>query len=127
MVAPQSDHHGRSAEARHGDLPPLQPPDQLLDRTGRAPPPCTQLWSDRPGSGPSGVYRREAAGGGAVAQLAVAVVPPALDRAGVLLTTTLLEPALHQIASATSLRLASFNVNERMLVIPQGARSHARL
>ena len=60
----------------------------------------------RPGSGPSGVYRREAVGSGAVAQLAVAVATPALERAGVLLTTTLSEPALHQIAPATSLRLA---------------------
>jgi len=38
VVGTQSDRNGRSAEARHGDLPPLQPPDQSLDRTGLAPP-----------------------------------------------------------------------------------------
>ena len=77
VTAPQSDRHGRSAKARHGDLPPLQPPDQSPHRTGLAPPPFTPSWSARPGSGPAGVYRREAAGGGAVSQLAVVVQPPA--------------------------------------------------
>ena len=71
--------------------------------------------------------RRVVVGGGAVTQLAVAVVPPALDRAGNLLTTTLSEPALHQIASAISFRLASLHVDELVLVIPQGVRSHACL
>ena len=67
------------------------------------------------------VYRREAVGAeGAVAQLALVVVTPALDRAGVLLTTTLSEPAPHQIACATCLRLASLHVDERVLVIAQG-------
>ena len=42
VVVTQSDHHGRSAEVRHGDLPPIQPPDQSLDRTGLAPPPSTR-------------------------------------------------------------------------------------
>ena len=83
----QGDCHGRSAEAHHGDLPPLQPPDQSFDRTGLAPPACT--WSARFGSGPSGVYRRVAVGGSAIAHLTVVVLAPALERAGVLLTTTL--------------------------------------
>ena len=38
MVDTHIDRHGRSAETRHGDLPPLQPPDQSLYRTGLAPP-----------------------------------------------------------------------------------------
>ena len=122
-----SDRFGRSAEARHGDLPPLQPPDQSLDRTCLAPPPWPHLWSARPGSGPTGVYRRVAARGGAVSHLAGVVDTPALDRAGVLLTTTLSEPALHQTASASSIRLASLHVDERVLVIPQAARSHTCL
>jgi hypothetical protein len=78
-------------------------------------------------SGSSGVYRREAVGGGAVAQLAGVVVTPALDQAGNLLTPTLSELALHQITSASSLRVASLNVDERVLVISQAARSHASL
>jgi len=68
-----------------------------------------------------------AVGGSAVPQLALVVVTPALDRAGSLPTTTLSEPALHQIASASSLRIASLHVNERVLVIPQGAWSHTSL
>ena len=173
VISCHTDGHGSSAEARYGDLPSLQPPDQSLDRTGLAPPlssHCGRLdpgqghqgstgewpsvvvpspsepsslipWSSTnpscdtvvgvtshtkkkpapPGLGPSGVYRRVAVGGGAVPQLAVGVVTPALDRAGSLLTATLSEPALHQIASASSLRLAFLHVNKSVLVIPQGA------
>ena len=54
MVATQSDRCDRSAEARHGDLPPLQPPDQSLDRTGLAPPPYKQRRQPDPGQGHQG-------------------------------------------------------------------------
>jgi len=50
----RSDRSDRSAEARHGDLPPLQPPDQSLDRTGLAPPPSTHRNDQDPGQGPQG-------------------------------------------------------------------------
>ena len=83
--------------------------------------------SSLPGSGHPGVYRRAAFGCSTITQIAVIILPPALDRAGVLITTTLSEPALHQIASATSLRLATLHMHERVRVIPQGARSHASL
>ena len=43
VVVTQSDRHGRSAEARHGDLPPLQPPDQSLGRTNLVPPLSTHV------------------------------------------------------------------------------------
>ena len=54
VTVAQSDRHSRSAEARHGDLPPLQPPDQSLDRTGLAPPPFKQLDQPNPGQGNQG-------------------------------------------------------------------------
>jgi len=81
----------------------------------------------QPGSGPSGFYRQVAVGGGAVTELAFVVPTPALKRTGVLLTTTLSEPALHHINSASSLPLASLHADERVLVIPHGARSQVSL
>jgi len=60
VSATQSDRYGRSAEARHGDLPPLQPPDQSLNHTSLVPPPssrCGQPDSGQGHQGSTGVRR----------------------------------------------------------------------
>ena len=81
------DHHDRSAEALNVDLPPPHTPSAT--RTQRFSATTVQaLRGAQPEPGPPGVYRREAIGAaGSVAQLAVVIAPPALERAGILLTT----------------------------------------